>query len=162
MIFAALMLSIIISIASLAWGYAEAGFDVFSPWIISFGLLWMFSQWRGWKWFSSLGLLLSILAAMIGLWLNFMIGWVFSGALFALFAWDMTEFRQKLHFMTSREDMKGMARRRIARVSLLALGSLLFASMLMFLWGQLTFEWGMFLLVVILLGLSQVFAWFGR
>lgn len=129
----ALVFSIIISIGSLAWGYAEAGINSISGWIIFFGLLWLFSIRRGWRWFSSLGLFLCILASMIGLWLNFNFGWMFSGAIFALFAWDMTEFRRKIHFMTSRDDMKGLERRHIVRVILLALGGLLFASILMFL-----------------------------
>ncbi|RJP52014.1 MAG: hypothetical protein C4586_03540 [Anaerolineaceae bacterium] len=129
----ALVFSIIISIGSLAWGYAEAGVGSISGWIILFGLLWLFSLWRGRRWFSSLGLFLCILASMVGLWFDFNFGWMFSGSIFALFAWDMTEFRQKLHFMTSRDDLKGMERRHIVRVLLLALGGLFFASILMFL-----------------------------
>ena len=129
----ALVFSIIISIGSLAWGYVEAGFEAISIWIVLFGLLWILSLWRGWRWVSSLGLFLSLLTAMIGLWFDFMIGWMFSGAIFALFAWGLTGFSQKLQFMASREDIKGMERRHIVRVILLALGGLLFASILMFL-----------------------------
>ncbi|MDP1713581.1 MAG: hypothetical protein Q8L41_02455 [Anaerolineales bacterium] len=156
---AALGLSIIISIASLAWGYAEAGFDAISTWIIFFGLLWLYLQWRGWNWFSSLGLLLAILAAMIGLWLNFMFEWIFSGAVFALFAWDLTDFRQKLHFMSSREDIKGMERRHIARLYMLTLAGLILTSIMLSMRAQFSFEWGILLGFVILLGLLQLPAW---
>lgn len=155
----ALVSSIIISTGSLAWGYASTGLETVPRWMIVFGALWLVSQWRGWKWFSPLGLFLAMLFAGIGLWMSFPIGWMFSGAIFALFAWDMTELRQKLHFMTSRDDVKGMARRHITRVSFLALGGLSFASFLMLWWRQWTEEWGMFLLGVVFLGLLQVIAW---
>lgn len=159
---AALGLSIIISIASLAWGYAGAGFEGISIWIVLFGSLWIFSQWRGWKWASSLGLFAAVLATMIGLWFDFITGWMLSGAIFALFAWDLTDFRQKLHFMTVREDLKGMERRHIARLYMLALAGLILASIMMSMRGQFSFEWGVLLGFVILLGLLQLLVWFRR
>ncbi len=159
---AALGLSIFISIASLAWGYAQAGFSDISTWIIFFGLLWLYSQWRGWNWFSSLGLFLAILAAMIGLWFDFMFEWIFSGAIFALFAWDLTDFRQKVHFMTSREDIKGMQRRHIARLYILALAGLILTSIMLSMRAQFSFEWAVLLVFVIMLGLLQLPAWIRR
>lgn len=159
---AALGLSIFISIASLAWGYAEAGFEAISIWIVLFGLLWILSLRRGWRWVSSLGLSLSLLTAMIGLWFNFMIGWMFSGAVFALFAWGLTGFSQKLQFMTSREDIKGMERRHIARLYILASAGLILASIMLSMRGQFSFEWGVLLGFVILLGLLQLLVWFRR
>mgnify|MGYP001613494027 FL=1 len=159
---AALGLSLIISIASLAWGYADAGFDAISTWIIFFGLLWLYSQWRGWSWVSSLGLFLALLAGMIGLWLNFTIGWIISGAIFALFAWGMTDFRLKLNFITPREDIKGLERRHIARLYILASAGLILASIMMSMRGQFSFEWGVLLGFVILLGLLQLLVWFRR
>lgn len=157
----AFVFSIASSAGSFAWGAAEMGLDLLR-WLIAFGLLWLISEWRGWKWFSPFALFLSILAAMTGLWLNFSIGWMFSGAVFALVAWDMTELRKKLRLLPLREDAKGFERRHIARVSLLALGSLLFASILMAWWMQLSPEWGAFLLFVTALGLTQIFAWIRR
>ncbi|MBE0682204.1 MAG: hypothetical protein IH589_09845 [Anaerolineales bacterium] len=158
----ALVSSIIISIGSLAWGYAGMGLVVIPRWMIAFGALWLISPWRGWRWVSPVALFLSLLFAIIGLWLSFPIGWMFSGAIFALFAWDMTELRSKMHFLAAREDAKGMERRHLARVSLLALGGLLVASMFILWWRQWTSEWGNFLLGVTLLGLTQIIAWFRK
>ncbi|MBI5824814.1 MAG: hypothetical protein HZB18_12360 [Chloroflexi bacterium] len=158
----ALVSSIIISTGSLAWGYASMGLETIPRWMIAFGALWLVSLWQGWKWFSPLGLFLSVLSAILGLWFSFPIGWMFSGAIFALFAWDMAELRQKLHFMTSRDDVKGVARRHIARVSFLTLGGLLFASFLILWWRQWTDEWGMFLLGATFIGSLQIIAWFRR
>lgn len=151
--------SVILSTGSFAWGYAGMGHESIARWVIAFGALWLTFQWRGVKWFSTFGLLLSILLAIIGLWSSFSIGWMFSGAIFALLAWDMTEMRQRLHLITSKEDVRGIERRHIARVSFLALGSLLFASFLILWWRQWTLEWGNFLLGVTLLGLLQIIAW---
>ena len=158
----ALGLSIFISIASLAMGYAGAGFEGISIWIVLFGSLWIFSQWRGWSWVSSLGLFSVMLAAMIGLWFDFIVGWMLSGAIFALFAWDMTDFRQKLKSMTSREDIKGMERRHIARLYMLALAGLILTSIMMSMRAQFSYAWNVLLGFVILLGLLQLLVWFRR
>lgn len=157
---AALGLSIFLSIASLAKGYAQAGFEGISIWIVLFGSLWIFSQWRGWNWVTSLGLFTAVLAAMIGLWFDFIIGWMLSGAIYSLFAWGMTDFRQKLKFATSREDIKGMERRHIARLYMLSSAGLILASIMMSMRAQFSFEWGVLLGFVILLGLLQLLVWF--
>lgn len=158
----ALLFSIIIGIGSLAWGYAGTGLHRLAPWIIAFGALWLASHWQRWRWFPPLGLLLSILFAVIGLSLSFPIGWMFSGAIFALVAWDMSELRKRLRVMPAREDVRGVERRHVARISFLALGGLAFASFLILWWRQWTQEWGMFLLGAVLLGLLQFVAWFRR
>ena len=158
----ALVLSIIISTGSLAWGYASVGLDSVVRWMIAFGVLWLFSQWQRWRWFSALGLFLSILFATVGLWLSFPIGWMFASAIFALVAWDMTELRVKLKLLMPREDAKEIERHRVARVSLLAFGALIIASIFILWWRQWNLEWGYFLLGVTLLGLTQIIAWFRK
>jgi len=103
-----------------------------------------------------------MLAAMIGLWFDFIVGWMLSSAIFALFAWDMTDFRQKLKSMTSREDIKGMERRHIARLYLLALAGLILTSIMMSMRAQFSYAWNVLLGFVILLGLLQLLVWFRR
>lgn len=158
----ALASSIIISIGSLAWGYAEAGFGIFARWILIFGAVWLFTQWRGWGWFSSIGLFCIILACAFGLWFEFPPGWLFSSAIFALFAWDMSDFRRRMRFIAADDNMYGMERRHIARVSLLSLTGLFLASIAMLVRVQFTFEWSAFLVIVILLGLGQLVGWLKR
>lgn len=159
---AALVSSIIISIGSLAWGYAEAGFDFFARWILIFGVVWLFTQWQGWGWFSSLGLFFVVLASAFGLWFEFIPGWMFSSAIFALFAWDMADFCRRIRSMAVDDNRRGMERRHIARVSLLCVAGLFLASIAMLLRVEFTFEWGALLVIVILLGLSQLVGWFRR
>lgn len=158
----AFLFSTVISAGSLAWGYAGSGFRGASNWIALFGLFWLLAYRRGWKWFSPLGLFLALLLAVIGLWLDFPAGWMFSGAIFALFAWDMTEWGGKLRRLSAREDAKGIERRHLLRVSLLALGALLIVSLFMLYLGQFDRQWGMFLSGVTALGSTQIFAWIKR
>ncbi len=81
-----LVSSIIISAGSLAWVYFEAGMAGFGRWVLIFGAAWLIAQWRGWKWFSYVGLSLAFLLSAAGLWFGLTPGWMFSGAIFALVA----------------------------------------------------------------------------
>ncbi len=162
MIIAALFSSLVIGVGSFAWGYAQIGLIVVSRWMIAFGIFWLISIWQKWRWVSTLGVLLAIPFAIFGLWFNFIIGWMFSGMIFVLFAWNLTEFQRKLKFALPRDDIKAMIRRHLARISLLALAGLLLASLLMALRGQIPSEWGPFMLGVFLLSLFQLIGWFRR
>ena len=158
----ALICSIVISSGSLAWGYAQSGFTSFSAWIIILGLGWLLAIWQRWYWYSSFALLATTILAALGLWFGFIPGWLFVGGIFALFAWDMAEFRQRLAVMPKDENRRGVERRHLLRVSLLALAGMTLASIAMILRVQFTFEWSALLVVVILLGLGQLVGWFRR
>jgi hypothetical protein len=158
----ALALSIVLGMGSLAWGFATEGFDPVSRALLIFGAAWLLSQWRGWDWFSSLGLFLAVLAAGLGLWIELDAGWMVTGVLFALLAWDLTGFRRRLRFITIEDDLRGLERRHLARLSLLTLGSLLLTSLAMILRLQFTFEWGALLVILIVLGLAQLVTWMRR
>jgi len=162
MIVTALFSSIVIATGSFAWGYFQAGFGGIWRWLIAFGVFWLFAMWMRWRWVSAAAVLLAVPFALFGLWLNFIAGWMFSGTIFALFAWDLTEFQRRMKFTPVREDIKGMERRHLARISFLALAGLLISSLLMFLRRQLTFDWGMLNLTVAVLGLLQIIAWVRR
>ena len=158
----ALLSSIVISSASLAWGFAQRGFTSFSTWIISLGTGWLFAVWQRWNWYSSFALFVFTVIAAFGLWFGFVPGWLFAGGIFALFAWDMTDFRQRLLGMASDDNMHGIERRHLARVSLLSLVGMALASITMLLRVQFTFEWSVLLVIVALLGLGQLVGWFRR
>jgi hypothetical protein len=158
----ALLSSIVISSATLAWGYAQSGFTSFVAWIIILGLGWLLAVWQRWFWYSAFGLIIVTLLAALGLWFGFTPGWLFAGGIFALFAWDMTDFRQRLVLMAKNDNTRGVERRHLLRVSLLALTGMALASITMLLRWQFTFEWGVFLVAVILLGLGQLVGWFRK
>jgi hypothetical protein len=158
----ALLSSIVISSASLAWGFSQSGLASFSTWIIILGAGWLFAIWQEWKWYSSFALFLSTVSAAFGLWFGFIPGWLFAGGIFALFAWDMTDFRLRLRGMSKDDVTRGIERRHLLRVSLLALIGLFLASIAMLVRTQFTFEWGVLLATVILLELGQLVGWLKR
>jgi len=159
---AALVISILLSMGSLAWDYNQAGFSRLAAFFLIFGLLWLLAQWRRWDWFSSLGLFVVVFGAAIGLWLEFSMAWMLASAAFALFAWDVTEFRRRLYSMIVDDYHRGMERRHIARVSLVILAGMLLTTVALVVQLQFTFEWGVFLVIIILLGMAQLVAWFRR
>ncbi|MFN8413410.1 MAG: hypothetical protein U0Z26_13570 [Anaerolineales bacterium] len=158
----ALISSIIISMGTLFWGFEEAGLISVSRWLIVFAVFWLVSLWQNWRWVSSVGLFISVFAAAFGLWVGFNPGWMIASGIFALFAWDLTEFHHRLHFLPKDSQTYGMERRHIARLSLLTFAGLALASFALRLQFKFTFEWGVFLVLVILLGLAQLVAWFRR
>lgn len=130
MIIVTLVLCILISSGSFAWGYWLAGYENVAAWIAAFGVFWLVSQWRAWKWVSAPAALIALSLAAFGVWFKFSPGWMFSGAVFGLFAWNLTEFLQKLKLLYPREDAKGMTRRHLTRIGLLAAGAVAIALIL--------------------------------
>lgn len=120
MILIALIICIVIMAGSLTWGYWLAGYEEAARCIILFGILWIIAQWRRWKWFSAPAVFLALLLAAYGIWFEFHPSWMFNGASFAVFAWNLIDFQQKLKLLSPREDIKGMTRRHLLRVGLLA------------------------------------------
>ena len=158
----ALISSIVIASASLAWGYALHGFTSFSIWILIFGAGWLFAIWQELNWYASVALVAATILAAFGLWFNFTAGWMFAGGIFALFAWDMSDFRLRLRLMAKDDETRGLERRHLLRISLLALFGMSLASITMLVRMQFSFEWKALLVIVILLGLSQLVGWLRR
>ena len=127
MIITALLLSIFLSTASFAGGYFQAGFENLAKYISIFGILWLISRWRKWRWFSSLALFISLFLSIFGLWFDLPLVWMFSGTIFALIAWDLNQFQEKLSLLPDREYKQGMTKRRLIRIMILAFVGLLIA-----------------------------------
>jgi len=119
------LLSIVLSSAFLVIGYSTEYVSGIPNWIAILGIAWILAVWGRWRWFHSAGLFVTLLVSMLGLWLGLSIAWMFSGAIFALVAWDMEEFRKKLNIMPARDDIKGMERRHLLRICLLVVLGLL-------------------------------------
>jgi hypothetical protein len=158
----ALISCIVLSTASLAWGFSQAGWVVFSRWLLAIGLGWLLAAWRRWNWFPSVGLFAAVIAASIGFWFELHEGWMIAGAMLALFAWDLSEFRQRLRFAARDDDLPGLERRHIARLSLVVMTGMILTSISLAVRVKFTFEWTVFLVLLALLGLSQLTAWFGK
>ncbi len=162
MILVTLVVGIIIAAGSFTLGYWQAGWETLARWLIVFGIFWLISIWRKWRWFSPLALLFSLFLAVLGIWYDLHPGWMFNGAAFGLIAYDMTEFRSNLRAMPVREDIPGRSRRRVLRLSIMTGLGLSLVSLFLLFTGQFSGDWRVFILVVVSIGLLQSIAWLRR
>ena len=157
----ALLFSIVFGIGSLAFGYHLAGFPLFARWIIYFGILWLIAVWQRWRWFAYIGIAFNLLAAALGLWLlNFSPGWMFAGAIGGLLTFDLTLFWNRIRFIDSDDERRGLESRHLVRISILTILGMTFASLAMFIKRQFTFEWGMVWIVILVFGFIPLIYWF--
>ncbi|MFM8425088.1 MAG: hypothetical protein ACKOBL_07915 [Chloroflexota bacterium] len=130
MISIAFLIFIVLSTGAFSWGYEQAGYENASVWIIVFGAFRLLAQWRKWKWFPAPAVFISLFLAAYGVWFKFAPGLMFSGLIFSVLSWSLTEFQQKLRMLPQREDKAGMTRRHIIRVGFLSVGAILIALLL--------------------------------
>lgn len=128
MLLFALVLCITLSSASFAWGYRGIGYQ--TSIVIILLSLWLFVHAFKWRWFSGIAVLLSLGLAAWGVWVNLTTGWMLSGVIFALFAYDLTEFQERMKALPPREDIPGRTRRRLIRIAFLAVMGVLLALLL--------------------------------
>ena len=153
----ALILSILLGTASLAIGYAQAETTVISRWLLLLAAFWLFAHFRKWYWFSSLALVVIILAAAYGVWLEVPIVWMLLGAVAGLLGWDLSDFARRLSFASPMDDTRGMELRHLERVAIVAALGLGLALLSIFLrFERLAFEVAVGLLLLAALGLTRL------
>jgi len=157
------LFGIVFGVGSLAFGYHLAGLMQVARWISLFGAFWLVTVWRRWRWFASIGVVFNLLAAALGLWLlNFSPGWMFAGAMGGLLAFDLTRFSDQMRFITSDRERRGLVQRHLVRIGLLTIIGMTLASLAMFVKKQLTFDWTIWWLVIVAVGLIPFFIWLAR
>ncbi len=156
----ALYLSVALGAASLAWGFYAAGWDSLAAWILLGGAAWMLAVQQNQDSASSVGLILAVLTAGFGLFLKLHPGWMFAGGLFALFAWDLTEFRARTRPVVKDDDFRQAEHSHLWRVALLLLIGLALASLVMLLVrARFTMEWLALLALALLAALGERANW---
>jgi hypothetical protein len=157
----ALLTSIVLGTASIAWGFAQVGLPQVSRWLAIFGAVWLLAVWRRWRWFAHLGVAGLFLASALGLWfLDLPPGWMFAGAICGLVAWDLTYFRYRQRFAASDQERRVVELRHLSRLSFVGLFGFGLAHLAMAAKAQLSFDWTAFLTIIVALGLSQILRWF--
>jgi len=115
-----MVLSIVLGCCSLAYGYLQAGYPDPARWLVLLGVVWLLAHWRRLYWFSSVGLLLMIVAAAYGVWNDFRTIWMLLGALGGLLGWDLSDFAQRLRFASPTDNVKELEHRHLIRVGIVA------------------------------------------
>jgi hypothetical protein len=154
------VISVLMGVGSLAYAYAVV--VPLSRGLLILGVIWLFAGRRCWTWFSTIMLLLLVTLAGIGLWFGLSPGWMISGALGGLMAWDLTDFMRRLRFAPLMEDTRELERRHLTRLTIVALAGVFLASIAILVRLEFTFEWVMLLTLVAVLGVTQVVAWLRR
>src|SRR6185503_21128297 len=142
---------------SLAIGYSQMGLPDPARWFLLLGALWLAGHWRKWYWFSSVGLLITIIAAAYGVWSGFPTIWMLLGALGGLLGWDLSDFARRLSYAARTDDLQGMERRHLERVGIVA--GLGFGLALLSLYihiQRLAFEVAVGLILLAALGLTRL------
>ena len=120
MIWFAFLVSLVMGMGSLAWSYAQAGQELLALLLLFFGGTWLYAGWKGWNWFSTAGIFLSLGLAAYGLWVDLPTGWMLAGALGGLMAWDLADFIRRLRFASASESTAGLQARHLARLTIVA------------------------------------------
>jgi hypothetical protein len=153
----ALVLSILLGNASLAMGYGQAGATDTSRWFLLLAALWLFAHFRKWYWFSSIGMLVMLVAAAYGIWLQYPAVWMLLGAVGGLLAWDLSDFARRLSLASPMDDTRSMELRHLERVGIVAALGLGLALLSVFLrFQRLAFEVAAGLLLLAALGLARL------
>ena len=116
----ALVLSILFATVSLGIGYVQAGSAGYLLWFLLLAVAWLITHFRKWYWFSSLALLVTILAAGYGVWRGFSTVWMLLGALGGLLGWDLSDFARRLSYASPMNDTRSMERLHLERVGIVA------------------------------------------
>jgi hypothetical protein len=162
MSFFAFVVSVLMGVGSLVYAYSGTGFDGLVRGLLILGALWLLAGWKRWTWFSIIAILLTVALAGFGLWIELSPGWMIAGALGGLLAWDLSDFMRRLKFVHFTDDKRGLERRHLTRVTIVALIGMSLASVAMLVRLEFTLEWMMLLALVGILGVTQLVAWLRR
>ena len=153
----ALIFSILVGTISLAIGYGQAGATNYSRLFLLLAAVWLLMQYRKWYWFSSIALLIIIVAGAYGVWLGYPAVWMILGVVGGLLGWDLSDFARRLSYASPIDDTRTMERRHLERTGIVAALGLGLALLSVFIHFQrLAFEVAVGLLLLAALGLTRL------
>lgn len=153
----ALLFSILLGTVSLVIGYLQAGVSDYTIWFLLLAVIWLVTHFRKWYWFSSVALLLIIVAAAYGVWSEFPTVWMLLAALGGLLGWDLSDFARRLSYASPMDDTRSMERLHMERVGIVAaLGFGLAILSVVIRVERLAFEVAVGLVLLAALGLTRL------
>ena len=160
----AFIISLIIGMGSLAWGYYDSGDWQLALVPAVLAVVWCVGLWRRWYWFASLALLVVVGLAAYGLWINLSAGlnWMIAGVVGSLIAWDLSDFLRRIYLGARDDRTRSLERGHLARATVLGVAGMLVGSLPLVIRLQFSFEWGVLLLLVATIGITQLVSWLRR
>lgn len=153
----AMVLSILLGTGSLVIGYLQADATAPVRWFVVLGIVWLAAHWRKWYWVSSVALLALVAGAAYGVWKDFPTVWMLLGTLGGLLGWDLSDFARRLSYAAPTDDVRGMERRHLERVGIVAVLGLGLALLSVYVKVQrLAFEVAIGLVILAALGLTRL------
>jgi len=153
----ALILSILLGTISFAIGYSQAEAPISPFWFLVLTALWLFTHFRKWYWFSSVALLITVVAAAYGVWNGYATVWMLLGAVGGLLGWDLSDFAHRLSYAPPMDDTRPMERRHLERAGIVAALGLGLALLSLFIHvRRLAFEVAVGLVLLAVLGLTRL------
>jgi hypothetical protein len=138
-------------------GYSQAGAADYRLWFLVLAVVWLITHFRRWYWFSSVALLAIIFVAAYGVWNGFPTVWMLLGAVGGLLGWDLSDFARRLSYASAMDDVRGMERRHLERVGIVAALGLGLALLSVFIhFRRLAFEVAVGLVLLAVLGLTRL------
>jgi hypothetical protein len=128
----------VMSVSLLASGYYLGGWK----WpAVGLFVFWMIGLIIHWAWVPPGGLFVACVAASMGLFLDLSPLLLIPSAIFALLAWDLAGFQDRLSMASPDDDVITLEKRHLFRLSVLALGGIGLSGLALYLHFKFPFEW---------------------
>ena len=156
MVLAAETICILAGLLPLVAGHYQRGLSPVAIVCIIIGLLWLLSQWRRWLGVASLGLIVFVVAAGMGVWIGLPPILMAFSVLGSLLAWDLADFSRRLRGAAPEDDLRKLKKNHLLRLA--GLGAIGLASTLatLFFQLQISFGWLFLLAFMVVLGIMQL------
>src|ERR1041384_7043727 len=151
----ALILSILLGTISLLLGYSQSEAPISPFWFLGLAAFWLFTDFRKWYWFSSVALLVIVVAAAYAVWNGYATVWMLLGAVGGLLGWDLSDFARRLSYASPMDDTRTLQRHHLERLGIVAVLGIGMALVSLYVHiHRLAFEVAVGLLLLAALGLT--------
>jgi hypothetical protein len=148
--------------SAVATGYGLQGLWLWAVGVGLLAILWVLGYWRGWGWMATVGLIGFLSASATGLLLDVRVGWMVTGLVAALCAWDLHCFAVCLETVDRVEDERGLTQRHLGRLLVVAGLGLALVVMALGIEVRLTFLMALLLALLTAWGLSHAVGFLRR
>ncbi len=121
--------------------YFLAGLNWLAIGVLAFGIVWTIGLVLRWSWIPPLAFFASYLSAAAGFLLDLSPFYLIPAAVFALLAWDLTGFYDRLRLASPEDDLSLLEKRHLVRLLPLALIGVSFSAVALALHLKSSLEW---------------------